>query len=240
MSLTELFKFLKDIRPRFEEAIQNEVDSKLVRGAVHEFDKRTLGFGDRSKGLYAHAVNHLEYMYLEKKFDSTKTEIAIFPLEDKILTTFYGTRETEALWNEVTGVDPYGYWDNTDADEDATEEEWNQRRRDWEEVLVGDDMSGIPALDGFGFQFTSDNLFLYTYKEKWDPHALRFVLSMEDREMRMAEFLADEGMSMKVEDAVKYATSDDRKQKISEQLKNVSGKLQNFSSLEDIFRKKWD
>lgn len=240
MSMTELMQWLRDMRPRFEELIQNRVDENVVRMATFEFDERTLGFGDKTKSVRTVAVNDVESFYLEKKWFSTKTELAIFPLPDKILTIFYGEREAENMWASLPGVDPYGYWDNVDPDEEATEEEWKERRKDWEQVLIGDDLTGIPSAEGLGFQFTTDNLFLYTYNPRqegrMDPHALRFVPDMKVREERMAEFMADQNKP----DTVGWVTSKERKERIEVELKNVAGKLTKFESLEDLFSKKWD
>lgn len=73
------------------------------------------------------------------------------PLEDKILALFYTEqKELETLWKACSEVRYYGYWNNSMPDEDASNEEWEQRERDWEEALPG---VGIPMENGICADF---------------------------------------------------------------------------------------
>lgn len=42
----------------------------------------------------------------------------------------------------------YGYWDNTDEDENCSEEEWSERGAIWEELV------GYSAMKNYGFYFS--------------------------------------------------------------------------------------
>lgn len=65
-------------------------------------------------------------------------EVVYIPLEDKILALYYAENEAlQTLWENEELVNSYGYWNNTDPDETCTEEEWEQRRNDWDEALPG-------------------------------------------------------------------------------------------------------
>lgn len=48
----------------------------------------------------------------------------------------------------MSGVEFYGYWNNTDPDEECTAKEWRQRKNDWDKVLPD---IGIPCENGFSF-----------------------------------------------------------------------------------------
>lgn len=73
-------------------------------------------------------------------------EICLIPLEDKILVLlFTEQKEITALWETYEEVSFYGYWNNVDPDENCTEEEWEQRRKDWNIALPG---IGIPSENG--------------------------------------------------------------------------------------------
>lgn len=73
------------------------------------------------------------------------------PLEDKVVALFYSEQdELEKLWKAHPDVSYYGYWNNTDPDEEASDEEWEQRKRDWDEALPG---LGIPMENGICADF---------------------------------------------------------------------------------------
>lgn len=38
-------------------------------------------------------------------------------------------------WNRIEGVEPFGYWNNTDRPDDITDDEWDSRRRTWNRVI---------------------------------------------------------------------------------------------------------
>jgi len=74
-------------------------------------------------------------------------EICFIPIENKMLAiTYWEHREYTKAWQSLTNVKYYGYWNNTDQDEDCSDEEWKQREEDWGKALPG---IGVPALVGF-------------------------------------------------------------------------------------------
>lgn len=77
-------------------------------------------------------------------------DIVIFPTEDnRFLATLYtAVPEFQEMWRSLPEVEFYGYWDNADQDEDCTEEQWEQRRADWGEVLL-DKPCSVPSVCGF-------------------------------------------------------------------------------------------
>jgi hypothetical protein len=82
-------------------------------------------------------------------------ELVVIPFQDKILALlFCENREFTEIFESMLEVHYYGYWNNTDPDENCSDEEWEQRRMDWDLALPG---LGVPAdsgmtlniLDGF-------------------------------------------------------------------------------------------
>ena len=72
--------------------------------------------------------------------------ICIFPLEDKTLCIpqANNNRLMETLLKNPTFSD-YSYWNNTDQPNDITNDEWNERKKNWKEALPG---LGIPKEHG--------------------------------------------------------------------------------------------
>jgi hypothetical protein len=67
--------------------------------------------------------------------------------DGNLLGLLFGGSMTRKLFMDSGIAIPYGYWDNTDPDETATEEEWEQRKKDWSHVLLDD--SGVPSNEMF-------------------------------------------------------------------------------------------
>ena len=99
-----------------------------------------LNLSDRLK----EAMNSSEY---NPVYDISSS-LQIFPLKDKILFTFYGTSSLEQILEKEPDIEEYHYQNQSDMPEDMSEEEWEQRRIDWERAMP----SGIPAKNGFGVE----------------------------------------------------------------------------------------
>jgi hypothetical protein len=72
--------------------------------------------------------------YRNPPFDYV-VEFAVIPLKNKdyCLCILYGEKkEYSKILLESSLVEFYGYWDNSDKDEDCTDEEWEQRASDWD------------------------------------------------------------------------------------------------------------
>ncbi len=81
--------------------------------------------------------------------------LSLFPVEDYILIIVFCEHDKlRDLIHDNSKVDFFGYWTNTDHDE--TEEEWDERKRLWNKVIL--DKSGIPNNDGFSFFILNYNL----------------------------------------------------------------------------------
>ncbi len=68
-----------------------------------------------------------------------KSEFALLPLEDKVLVLVYDNDTCSELTKnkefcEKYGFEYYGYWDNTDKPDEISEKEWEQRKKDWDNI----------------------------------------------------------------------------------------------------------
>jgi hypothetical protein len=240
MNMVDLLKFLKKMQPKFKKAVSNFVSRYVVRIATFELDRRNMGLSDQTNHLFSFAETKL-LDEIKKGWYSIKTEIAIFPLKNKILTIFYGERDFEKIWTKNKEVSFYGFWDNTDRDEKCSSKEWSQRKKDWQSVLVGDGLSGVPAIEGFGFQFTNDNLFTYIWmesSEKMEKRMFKHLPTMEERLYRCAEYMVDKEANLDVNKSMSYFTSNERKTKINEQMEKIRGKLVELPDIASLFKMK--
>lgn len=63
-------------------------------------------------------------------------EAWLFPLRNRTLMMVQSEqREMQSWIDDLPFVERYGYWDNTDPDEDVSARQWRQRGKDWLEVL---------------------------------------------------------------------------------------------------------
>lgn len=112
-------------------------------------------------------------------FDSNACFI---PIQDKILVLFNcEQKEIVELWESLPEITYYGYWNNTDPDKSVSEEEWEQRRKDWNEALPG---AGVLMDNG---------MFAYFVKDVFNPLmievqlVMKFIPSFEKRVNRVAK-----------------------------------------------------
>lgn len=64
----------------------------------------------------------------------------LFTKDGKVLGFPFGARQANKISDWLTSLDGYrfyGYWDNVDPDESCSEEEWRQRKEDWEVIGYG-------------------------------------------------------------------------------------------------------
>lgn len=96
-------------------------------------------------------------------------EATFIPISDKLLILPFGPQHEIDVLVDAPEVQPYGYWNNTDPDENCSEEEWNQRELDWREGLINCSPP-IPSHNGFTFEFVSKDIpfphQVFEYKEE--------------------------------------------------------------------------
>jgi len=97
----------------------------------------------------------------------TDATLVVYPLgvDVQLLQVFMGHRGNDPIFDKFAESDErfefYGYWDNTDPDEETTEEEWSKRKEDWEKILLGEGLSGIPKKEGLNAYLTPDTFSIF-------------------------------------------------------------------------------
>lgn len=84
---------------------------------------------------------------------------------DRILALLYAGSKMEEVFTRQPEVEFFGYWNNTDPDEDCTELEWEEREEVWERMLGFDP----PIRRGISFDLradSTDGIVEYIYREK--------------------------------------------------------------------------
>lgn len=116
--------------------------------------------------------------------------VSFYPLKDKIL--FSVNCENDKMYREairILGGEDYGYWDNTDPDKNVTEEEWEQRREDWNEVIdKGTTLQGF-SVEIWGDYDYLDNFWMMHSHEEGSEALVRTLSNIPSKKDR-AEKLA--------------------------------------------------
>ena len=83
-------------------------------------------------------------------------EMHIMPTSNKLLFTLYAEKD---IFKEIVESKPfiseYMYQNQTDKPDCISDEEWDERKKDWEEAII----EGIPANHGFTVSLVNDFLF---------------------------------------------------------------------------------
>ena len=85
---------------------------------------------------------------IDSTFDYT-AEVVIIPLEDKMLLMYFGNSDMHEIVENLPYLADYHYQNQVDKPESISDEEWEQRKNDWEKALGSD---GIPARHGMSVQ----------------------------------------------------------------------------------------
>lgn len=84
--------------------------------------------------------------------------LSLMPFEDRIYGIVYTEQhEWLRLWMAKPFVEEFGYWDNTDAPEEITDSEWEERARVWSAIFEPAIMSA-PSMAGFSADCTHEAL----------------------------------------------------------------------------------
>lgn len=136
--------------------VQDMVEKTKDSKEMHEIWK--LVDADRWLSLYINIyLNIADTAFGRDLYNQKKREIMqIIPLRDKILAMFFGSMEIQSYLENTGDFDDYHYQDQCEKPDAISDEEWNQRRIDWEKA-IGPDY--IPCKHGFCVElFDIDNV----------------------------------------------------------------------------------
>lgn len=77
-------------------------------------------------------------------------ELVIFPHNGGFYAmSFTEERGLERLLKDQPWVEDFGFWDNSDQPDDVRDEDWEARRRVWEQIIDGDCYMAVPGNGGY-------------------------------------------------------------------------------------------
>lgn len=144
-------------RPRIAEIAQTIIAQFYARGVARQVDgvvkpgdsggpdvvKLMMDLLERQKRMRADLTRDTEI--------DVESSVVIIPSDGKVFILVYAEQpEMKAAITE--GLIPYPYWDNSEAPDDVSAAEWDQRRDDWDAALARDPISR-PGGCGFTIEF---------------------------------------------------------------------------------------
>lgn len=86
----------------------------------------------------------------------------------------------EQEWKSIN-IKEYMYYNNTDEPENITREQWETREKHWNQVLLANGRSGIPANEGITFNLSRESrYFTYIPNEKYEQYVNEIISENHD------------------------------------------------------------
>lgn len=132
--MQEVYRLIREIRPWARTYTEKMMDDFI---ALHDYN----AWQER-----AAKVRHTSQRDPEV---DTQFQLCVYPRPGFIFGSVFCEMNSPFYekWRELPGVKDFSYWNNTDRDEDVSEEEWDERKRWWDEIRM-------PAMDGFVIDIT--------------------------------------------------------------------------------------
>lgn len=166
-----------------------------------------------------------------------KCDVKLFPLHNKILFLLYaekkeylslfggeGEKVEEDLSCKYSIISPYIYYNNTDKPETLTEEEWDLRRREWDEALKNDENGLKFSLAKVPYIFNMD-LVLKDIENRYEDRI--YVLSKEKLNKSFFYDNNDRLKDMSIGEQVEFYNNYIKSEDYIKKLKNVKIEIEN-------------
>lgn len=180
LHMGKLQKFMKKvqekIRPLQKEIMKKQQASILQDLLVHYYFESTERFQNYCKEAYGLEDLNCSFSFLskiglkhkEKQLESKnlfaesaynlKIELVCIPIQNKVLILYYGEHpEFRDVVESFPEIFEYNYWNNVDQPEELSDEEWEQRKKDWDVALPG---LGIPSEEGLIFSINKPSTYI--------------------------------------------------------------------------------
>ena len=108
------------------------------------------------KDISDHEYHHLTH--------SVSSLILIPRDNDVLILLFCSDLKIKKVFSELLFIDDYSYWNNTDRPDDISEQDWNNRGKDWE-VALGGDGYGKPIDNGYSFNIISKGIPIGSWRQ---------------------------------------------------------------------------
>lgn len=179
-SLRELDTLLMNLKKEVQEKADEEYVLSVLNELIYVFDcKQIFGEDIAKKRMLEYRKdepNTLNFLtalydivfYVDEKIRQSKIssrrdfkwdyncEIHIMPTKEKLLFTLYTEKdEFKEIIESRPFIKEYIYQNQTDKPDEISDEEWDERARDWDEAIIG----GIPANHGFTVSLVNTDAF---------------------------------------------------------------------------------
>lgn len=166
MSKDEVLNFCNRLKPLFEKEKNNQYSEFCVNTRIYSLDRNQfLGYDPKSwediEAELRERIAQVKKGYREPTADFS-ANVFFIRMKDKTLALFYSDNsKLVELWQSQPEVSDYHYQNQVDKPQDISENDWEQRKIDWDNALS----NSVPAnnKNGIAYVFTDediDNLFL--------------------------------------------------------------------------------
>lgn len=194
-SIIELEQFRKELVVDAKKMRCRIAAKLMLFSAVGTLDLYQVGFNVPKKEdiVFGHGYHYINEKLRNFKNENKKDpihdlrfEVVIF-LNTPMLAIFIGDNANmRDVFANHPKVEYYGYWNNTDGPEDASEEDWKKRKEDWEflEGAICDNGVIISVSDHLNFRFVKEE-FSKNDLPNWDERckiaARNIILNRVDK-----------------------------------------------------------
>lgn len=250
--LYEIHEYAMEFRTRARECVKEFNLEVLANIVATEIDNQTMGIHslkDESTSKYMKSPLHLAINSLEedrrtggKDYYSVSFEVMVFPIkEDNVILGMHFTSNRRLLeiwkageWHDGDFTSFFGYWNNTDPDENCTDKEWGERERLWHKSGICDQ-----GMNMCGFLIEGTNPLESSPFGISAADVLEKVRPFERRVKHIAKELAAGDFPFKDETGstskfMRYMNSDEYKASVAQHSEEVAKKLKKELAREDL------
>jgi len=263
--LYEIHEYAMNFRTRAREHVKDFNLTLIANLVTSEIDKQTMGIHslkDENTSKYVKSPLHLATSHVEddrrtggKDYYSVSFNVMVFPIVDTKLNipgltvdkhtvlgmTFTSNQGLLKIWQEGEWYDGdftsfYGYWDNTDPDENCTEKEWAERHRLWHKSGICDQganmcgfmIEGTNSLDSIPFGISAADVLEKVHERPFEKRIKHIA-----KELAAGDFpLKDESGS--TSEFMRYMNSKEYKASVAKYSEEVAKKLKEKLTREDL------
>lgn len=217
LTLATLMPWVHRVRPVLLTAAATQAFKDSVRQAVTVFDKRTLrdkgldvnlgeqpAQGDALWGAWSGLLDEARETSRQgrRHFADADTSLTVFNHATGLYALLFSQiASVQKAFEDLDGVEPFFYWNNTDPLASFTDEQWEERGEFWDELL-GE--RGVPADNGVSVTLVAeDALWLHGMASLLTPENLAFIPTLEKRSYAAAQSLPEAALPLEVQEELK-------------------------------------
>ena len=179
-----------DFRHKLDKYIAKEYKKLMANIASYFFDEVCCGMekNEKNESPISHTMNYFYEQARQIKISPERNMFdygcsATIHLHKKRFygILYVGDNRISRMFFAQKWIREYGYWDNTDPLEGINYGQWQQRGKDWDDMLK--DFNSVPSMNGLVAELTRE---MYHYIPMQADKIMPFVPSYEKRVDRIA------------------------------------------------------